>query len=101
MRYYNPTTHQQRWRIRLRQTHNRFDVYLPRHVATKLRSALTRDDTVSTFVERVVVQYLQRAGAEQTLPSDAKPAPEQARCEHYSVLEQSPASGIDHDSDPD
>jgi hypothetical protein len=54
-------THQQRWRARLRETHDRLDVYLPKSSAAALRRALTGKETVSDIVARFLESSLQRA----------------------------------------
>jgi len=51
-------THQQRWRSRLRATHDRVDVYLPTALATTLRRHVTGEETVSMLVERSIAEHL-------------------------------------------
>src|SRR5450756_1528896 len=72
-------THQQRWRARLRETHDRLDVYLPKTSAAQLRLALSGDETVSAFVERMLKDAM-RSDKRSPDNTGAQPngAPEQA-----------------------
>jgi hypothetical protein len=73
------STHQQRWRARLRETHDRLDVYLPKTSAAELRLALPGDETVSAFVERMLKDAM-RSDKRSPDNTGAQPngAPEQA-----------------------
>jgi hypothetical protein len=51
-------THQQRWRRRLRATHDRLDVYLPKSLSAAIRRQVTGDLTVSDYVERCLTQAM-------------------------------------------
>lgn len=56
-------THQQRWRTRLRETHDRMDIYLPKALASDMRRQVAADETVSAYVERCLTQAMRGTGA--------------------------------------
>lgn len=58
-----PVTHQQRWRTRLRETHDRIDVYLHKALAAEVRRQVTGDETVSAYVERCLANAIHGSSA--------------------------------------